>query len=240
MHAVLPAIELRAVSRRYVSGGGVVEALRDVDLVVASEATVAVTGPSGSGKTTLLNIIAGLDRPSSGTVRVLGVDLATAAERGLAAFRARNVGLVFQESHLLPGLTALENVVIGRLPWGRRRELERNARELLDAVGLSHRVDHPPARLSGGERQRVAIARALLGKPSLLVADEPTGSLDAATTDEILDLLNRLRSELSLTMVLATHDPAVAALAERVIKVRGGRIQDDQEMSTALLEAHEI
>lgn len=235
-----PAIELDGVSRSYTSGSTDVAALDDVSLGVLPGTAIAVTGPSGSGKTTLLNIIAGLDRPTAGTVRVLGVDLGAATERHLAAFRAHNIGLVFQESHLLPGLTALENVVIGRLPWGRRRELEREARELLDAVGLSHRIDHPPARLSGGERQRVAIARALLGKPSLLVADEPTGNLDAATTDEVLDLLSRLRGELSLTMVVATHDPAVAAIAERVVRVRGGRVVDDHSPATPLLEVHEI
>jgi putative ABC transport system ATP-binding protein len=234
------AVELDNVSRRYHSGASVVEALAGVSLAVATRSTVAVTGPSGSGKTTLLNIVAGLDRPDTGSVRVLGIDLATAPERRLARFRAGNVGLVFQEAHLLPGLTALENVVIARLPWGRRRDLEREARALLDAVGLGDRLDHPPAKLSGGERQRVAIARALVGRPSLLVADEPTGSLDAATTEDLLDLLSRLRYELSLTMVVATHDPAVAAIAERIVRIRGGRIVDDQRTSTPLLEVHEI
>jgi putative ABC transport system ATP-binding protein len=234
------AVELRDVGRQYVSAGATVEALSAVSLTVELQSTVAVTGPSGSGKTTLLNIIAALDRPTTGSVSVLGVDLTSTSERRLAAFRAANIGLVFQEAHLLPGLTALENVVMSRLPWGRRKELERDARGLLADVGLTDRVDHPPAKLSGGERQRVAIARALLGKPALLVADEPTGALDAATTDEILDLLTRVRRERGLTMVLATHDPAVAAIAERLVRVRGGHVIDDRARRTALLDVHQI
>ena len=158
-----PAVALTRVTRAFQSGGDEVVALAEVSLTVAVDETVAITGPSGSGKTTLLNLIAGLDRPTSGTVTVLGQDLTSLKERDLTAFRARSLGLVFQDPHLLPGLTALENVIAARLPWARRRVLEPEARRLLKAVGLGSRMNHPPARLSGGERQRVGIARALLG-----------------------------------------------------------------------------
>ncbi|HKF19159.1 MAG TPA: ATP-binding cassette domain-containing protein [Candidatus Dormibacteraeota bacterium] len=141
-------------------------------------------------------------------------------DAALTRFRASALGIVFQEPHLLPGLTALENVVAGRLPWSGWRELRPRAQLLLDRVGLGHRLDHPPAKLSGGERQRVAIARALLGQPSILLADEPTGNVDARTTQSLLGLLKELRTELALTLVIATHDPLVAATADRVVNLR--------------------
>jgi ABC-type lipoprotein export system ATPase subunit len=218
-----------------------VRAVAEVSLTVAVGETVALTGPSGSGKTTLLNLIAGLDRPTSGTVTVLGQDLTSLKERQLTAFRARSLGLVFQDPHLLPGLTALENVIAARLPWAQRRVLEPEARKLLKAVGLAARMNHPPARLSGGERQRVGIARALLGQPRLLLADEPTGNLDAGSTEELLSLVDDLRSELRLTLVVATHDPAVAAIAHRVILLSGGRvIEDRQQPSAERIEVKEL
>jgi ABC-type lipoprotein export system ATPase subunit len=218
-----------------------VVALADVSLTVAVGETVAITGPSGSGKTTLLNVIAGLDRPTSGTVTVLGQDLTSLKERDLTAFRARSLGLVFQDPHLLPGLTALENVIAAKLPWARRRILEPEARKLLKAVGLGSRMNHPPARLSGGERQRVGIARALLGQPRLLLADEPTGNLDAGSTEELLSLLDELRSDLGLTLVLVTHDPAVAAIAHRVVRLSGGRIVEDRpQPSAGRIEVREL
>jgi putative ABC transport system ATP-binding protein len=224
------AIQLDAASRAYAGAAKVetVRAVHHVTLTVPSGQAVAITGPSGSGKSTLLNLIAGLDRPTSGRVTVLGQRLDDASERALTAFRARSAGLVFQDPHLLPGLTALENVVVARLPWARRKELEPDARELLDAVGLGRRLDHPPAQLSGGERQRVAVARALLGRPPLLLADEPTGNLDAATTESLLALLDRLRGELGLTMVVATHDPIVAAIADRVVRLVDGQVTGDR------------
>ena len=223
-------IRLDGVTRTYASGTGSVWALRDVDLVVGEGESVAVTGPSGSGKSTLLNLVAGLDRPTRGRVVVLGKDLGALRERVLTAFRASSVGVVFQDPQLLPGLTALENVVVARLPWRPRRELEREARELLAAVGLAERLDHPPARLSGGERQRVGLARALLGKPPLLLADEPTGNLDAATTEALLHLLDRVRSDLGLTLLVGTHDPAVAATADRIVRLAGGRVESEAEL----------
>lgn len=228
-----PAVVLINVTRRFPSGGSEVLALANVSLAIASGETVAVTGPSGSGKTTLLNLVAGLDRPTSGSVTVLGQDLTSLKERDVTAFRARSLGLVFQDPHLLPGLTALENVVAARLPWARRRVLEPDARKLLDAVGLASRANHPPARLSGGERQRVGIARALLGQPQLLLADEPTGNLDAGTTEELLGLLEELRHDFGLTLVVATHDPAVAAIAHRVVRLSGGRVVEDRPQPSA-------
>ena len=235
------AVALTRVTRAFQSGGDEVVALADVSLTVAVGETVAITGPSGSGKTTLLNVIAGLDRPTSGTVTVLGQDLTSLKERDLTAFRARSLGLVFQDPHLLPGLTALENVIAAKLPWARRRILEPEARKLLKAVGLGSRMNHPPARLSGGERQRVGIARALLGQPRLLLADEPTGNLDAGSTEELLSLLDELRSDLGLTLVLVTHDPAVAAIAHRVVRLSGGRIVEDRpQPSAGRIEVREL
>jgi putative ABC transport system ATP-binding protein len=224
----VPAVRLEAVSRSYPTAAAEVQALREVTMTVPAGAAVAVTGPSGSGKSTLLNMIAGLDRPTSGEVTVLGQALSVLREYELTAFRAHHVGFVFQDPHLLPGLTALENVVVARLPWKSRRDLEREAREVLDAVGLADRVDHPPARLSGGERQRVGMARALVGGPALLLADEPTGNLDVAATEALLELLSRLRAELRLSLVIATHDPVVAAVADTVIRLVGGRVQPDR------------
>jgi ABC-type lipoprotein export system ATPase subunit len=221
------AVVVTAVTRAFGSGGEVVNALEDVSIAVGLAETVAITGPSGSGKTTLLNLIAGLDRPTSGRVTVLSQDLAPMKERDLTAFRARSLGIVFQDPHLLPGLTALENVIAARLPWARRRALEPDARKLLAAVGLGSRMNHPPAHLSGGERQRVGIARALLGQPQLLLADEPTGNLDVKSTEDLIQLLDELRSDLKLTLVIATHDPAVAAIAHRVIRLRGGHVVEE-------------
>jgi len=236
-----PAVALTRVTRAFQSGGDEVVALAEVSLTVAVDETVAITGPSGSGKTTLLNLIAGLDRPTSGTVTVLGQDLTSLKERDLTAFRARSLGLVFQDPHLLPGLTALENVIAARLPWARRRVLEPEARRLLKAVGLGSRMNHPPARLSGGERQRVGIARALLGQPRLLLADEPTGTLDAGSTEELLSLLDELRRDLGLTLLVVTHDPAVAAIAHRVVRLSGGRVVEDRpQLSAGRIEVREL
>ena len=236
-----PAVMVSAVTRTFQSGGEEVRALEGVSLSVLPAETVAITGPSGSGKTTLLNLIAGLDRPTSGTVTVLGQDLSSLKERELTAFRARSLGIVFQDPHLLPGLTALENVIAARLPWERRRVLEPDARKLLVAVGLGSRMNHPPARLSGGERQRVGIARALLGQPRLLLADEPTGNLDIGSTEELIALLDELRNDLKLTLVISTHDPAVAAIAHRVIRLRGGRVVEERSQRVAeRIDAREL
>lgn len=215
------AVELRALTKRYEGPTGPVWALRELDMAVERGEMVAVMGPSGSGKTTLLNLIAGLDRPTSGEVVTLGRPLNALRERQLAGFRAGSVGFVFQDPHLLPGLTALENVVVRGLPWRPRRDLVIKAEKLLDAVGLADRRDFPPARLSGGERQRVGIARALLGSPPLVLADEPTGNLDASATADMLRLVQALRGRFDLTIVVATHDEAVAGAADRIVHLDG-------------------
>lgn len=222
------AIELRGVTRVFPSGSERVSAVRDIDLTIYSGEAVAITGPSGSGKTTLLNLIAGLDHPTSGAVRVLQQNLGELNESKLSAFRAKSIGLVFQDPHLLPGLSAVENVAVARLPWDRRDNLMKEARKLLEALGLGHRLYHPPSRLSAGERQRVGLARALLGQPEIMLADEPTGNLDAKTTEGLIAILSELREEMGITLVIATHDPAVAAMAERIVRLLGGSIQSDR------------
>jgi len=219
-----PAVQLEAASRQYRNGSDEVWALSGVSLVVPPGAWVAVTGPSGSGKTTLLNLVATLDRPTSGHVALFGQPMDALDEDARARFRAQAVGLVFQEPHLLPGLTALENVVVAQLPWHPRQQLAREAAELIDAVGLTTRAHFGPNRLSGGERQRVAIARALLGRRRLLVADEPTGNLDETSTREVLGLIARLRVALGLTVLVATHDPSVAACADLSLRIIGGKL----------------
>jgi len=212
---------------------GTVTALADVCLEIAAGEVVAIVGPSGSGKSTLLHLVGGLDRPTTGRISVFGQDIVSLSESKLTRFRANTLGYVFQESYLLPGLTALENVVAGRLPWGRRSDLVTEALALLKAVGLGERTDHAPDRLSGGERQRVSLARALLGRPSLLVADEPTGDLDTDTTEGLLSLLLSLRSEFGLTLLLATHDTAVASVADRKVRLGSGRVVSDQVVGDA-------
>jgi putative ABC transport system ATP-binding protein len=201
---------------------GEVHALRGVSLAVARGESVAITGPSGCGKSTLLHLLGGLDRPTSGEVFFEETPL-----RSLDAdsFRAHRVGFVFQSFHLLPTLSALENVQIPMFeaPWPRGERVTR-AEKLLDEVGLGHRRQHIPSRLSVGERQRVAIARALANEPTLLLADEPTGNLDSVAQSEVLDLLARLRRERSLTLIVVTHSPEVAASADRVVRLRDGRL----------------
>jgi ABC-type lipoprotein export system ATPase subunit len=224
------AILTEELTRIFPSGQETVSAIHDVDLTVATGEAVAITGPSGSGKTTLLNLIAGLDRPTAGRIVILDHDLGQMGERALTSFRAKHIGLVFQDSHLLPGLSALENVAIARLPFERHSYLKAESRKLLEAVGLGHRLSHPPSRLSSGERQRVGLARALLGQPDLLIADEPTGNLDAKTAEDLIQLLDELRHELRITLIVATHDPAVAAVADRVVRLAGGTIASDRRV----------
>ncbi len=218
------AVEMISSSRVYQSGGARVVAVDDVSLTIRRGESVAIMGPSGSGKTTLLNLIAGLDRATDGDVVVLHRSLVGLSEPELTAFRAQNLGLVFQEPHLLAGLSALENVIVARLPWEKRSDLELRARDLLAALGLESRATHPPSKLSGGERQRVGVARALLGHPALVIADEPTGNLDVAATGELLELVGQLRSALGLTLIVATHDSAVAETMDRTVRMAGGRV----------------
>jgi putative ABC transport system ATP-binding protein len=202
-----------------------IHALDGVDLVIARGEFVAVVGPSGSGKSTLLHVIGGLDRPTGGQVVIDGQDLGQADDRELAAYRNRQIGFVFQTFNLQPTYSALENValplVFMKLP---PKERSASAQEALEAVGLADRMQHRPAQMSGGERQRVAIARALVNDPDCILADEPTGNLDSATSREIVTLLDRLHRERGLTVVLVTHDAEMAALAGRQITLRDGQV----------------
>jgi len=218
-------IELRQVSRIYRLGNEEIRALDGVDLTIDDGEFVAVVGPSGSGKSTLLHVIGGLDTPSSGQVVVDGQDLARANDRELAIFRNQRVGFVFQTFNLQPTYTAMENValplVFARVPPQERRE---RAETTLHAVGLGSRLAHKPAQMSGGERQRAAIARALVSDPAYILADEPTGNLDTATSREIVELLDQLHQERGLTVLLVTHDTEMAALAVRQIGLRDGHL----------------
>jgi putative ABC transport system ATP-binding protein len=218
------------LEQTYVSAGRPLTVLRDVNLTIEPRAFVAVVGPSGSGKTTLLGLLAGLDRPSRGTVRIDGRDLGALSEDGRAAFRAERLGFVFQTFQLLPTLTAVENVLVPlELRRGGARDGdERRAHELLARVGLGDRTHHYPAQLSGGEQQRVGVARAFANRPSILFADEPTGSLDAETGQGVIDLLVELNREAETTLVLVTHDPDLAARAGRVVRLAAGAIVADE------------
>jgi putative ABC transport system ATP-binding protein len=216
----VPVLEALGLERFYPDGN--VHALRGVSLRVARGESVAITGPSGCGKSTLLHLLGGLDQPTAGAVRFEGTPLASL---DLDTYRARRVGFVFQSFYLLSTLSALENVQVPmfetELP---RSERILRSQRLLDEVGLAHRRDQLPNQLSGGERQRVAIARALANEPAVLLADEPTGNLDSASQEEVLELLKRLRQQRCLTLVIVTHSPEVAASADRNIRLRDGRV----------------
>ena len=217
-------VRVRDLVMRLASGGRDLTVLDGVSLDVPAGQVIAVTGPSGSGKSTLLGLIAGLDRPTAGSISVDGVDITRLEEDALARLRRDTIGYVFQSYHLIPTLTAAENVAVP-LELAGRPEAPARARALLDAVGLGDRADHYPAQLSGGEQQRVAIARAMALRPKLLLADEPTGNLDSATGAQIIALLLALNRRHESTLLLVTHDEALARHAERVIRLRDGRIQ---------------
>ena len=222
-------IVAEGLGKTYLSGGRPLSVLRDVALTIPAEAFVAILGPSGSGKTTLLGLLAGLDEPSAGRVRLDGVDLTDLTEDQRAGFRARNVGFVFQTFHLLPTLTALENVLVPLELLGDRpaREIRERAAQLLERVGLAGRIDHYPAQLSGGEQQRVALARAFANRPRILFADEPTGNLDQETGAKVIELMEDLNREARTTLVLVTHDLVLAGRAHRVIRLADGRVVSD-------------
>jgi putative ABC transport system ATP-binding protein len=221
---MMPVILARNVDKQYRLAKQDIHAVRGVSLSVATGEYLAVVGPSGSGKSTLLTLLGGLDQPSAGSIALLGQELGGLSDRALTRLRLERVGFVFQRFHLLPVLTASENI---ELPMAERRvpraERRVRTRELLDYVAMSHRADHRATQLSGGEMQRVAIARALANQPAILLADEPTGELDAATGREILALFRRLHGD-GLTLVVVTHDDRLAADAQRVIHMLDGRI----------------
>ena len=218
------AISLTGVNLSLGHDAARVHILKDIDLDIKRGETIGLVGPSGSGKSTLLMVMAGLERPDAGNVTVAGNDLAALDEDDLARFRGRNIGIVFQSFHLIPTMTALENVAVPLELAGVSDANERAARELA-TVGLGERMQHYPAELSGGEQQRVALARALAPNPPILVADEPTGNLDEATGKQIIELLFAAHRERETTLVLVTHDAALAARCECVVRLRSGRIE---------------
>ena len=221
-------IVAEGLEKRYMSGGRPLPVLRSLDLEVAPEAFVSVVGPSGSGKTTLLGLLAGLDEPSGGRVLLDGQDIFSMTEDGRAEFRAQRVGFVFQTFHLLPTLTALENVLVPLELRGGDARTRPRAERLLERVGLGDRLDHYPAQLSGGEQQRVALARAFANRPKILFADEPTGNLDRETGAGIVAMLEELNREARTTLVLVTHDLELAERAHRVVALEEGRVGSDR------------
>ncbi|HEY1959756.1 MAG TPA: ABC transporter ATP-binding protein [Polyangiaceae bacterium] len=234
-------IALRGVSKDYVGGGGVVHALRDVDLAIAPGEFVAVVGTSGSGKSTLMNILGCLDRPTHGSYELAGIEVGARSNDARAIVRNHLIGFIFQGFNLLPRTTAVENVELplqyrGIAPGVRRARAE----QALAAVGLADRMDHTPNQLSGGQQQRVAIARALVSDPPLLLADEPTGNLDTRTSLEVLALLQRLNRERGITIVLVTHEQDIAACANRVMTFRDGRMVNDVHQEAPLDAAAEL
>jgi putative ABC transport system ATP-binding protein len=221
-----PMIELARLELHLASASGEVNILRGLDLRVDAGETVGIVGPSGSGKSTMMMIIGGLERPTGGTVRVAGRDLAGLDEDGLALFRRDNVGIVFQSFHLVPTMSALENVAVPLEFAGRRDAFER-ARASLEAVGLAHRLEHFPSQLSGGEQQRVAVARAFATEPALLLADEPTGNLDGETGAHVMDALFDLAARHGTTLLLITHDDQLAQRCDRIVRLLDGTIADN-------------
>jgi putative ABC transport system ATP-binding protein len=229
------AIQVSDVVKTYPLAAGEVVAVDHLSLEVAHGEFVAVVGRSGSGKTTLLNLLAGIDRPTSGTVRVAGADLGSLSESGLAAWRGRNVGLVFQFFQLLPTLTVAENVMLPmdfakQIPLAERRD---RARDLLERVGIGDQADKLPATLSGGQQQRAAIARALANDPPILLADEPTGNLDSSTAEAVLKLFADLNAD-GQTILVVTHERDIRAIAGRQVTLQDGRVVDDQDERTGV------
>ena len=217
-------LRAEAIHRRVKMGKGILPILRGITFGVLEGEWVAITGPSGSGKSTLLGILAGIDRPSQGQVVLDGVPLSALSENSLARLRNQKVGIVFQSFHLIPTMTALENVEAPLYIGPRRGKARSIACQMLGEVGLGERLDHLPGQLSGGEQQRVAIARALVNQPGLLLADEPTGNLDSAASRQVLALLSQLRQQHHLTIVMVTHNPVVAAYADRQIHLVDGKL----------------
>ena len=220
------AIEMTDIDLSLGRGAARVHILKNISLAIARGETVGLTGPSGSGKSTLLMAMAGLERADSGRISIEGTDIGRLGEDALARFRGQRIGIVFQSFHLIPTMNALENVAVPLELAGHRDAFAR-ARDELAAVGLAERTTHYPAQLSGGEQQRVALARAIAPRPAILVADEPTGNLDEATGSQIVDLMLALKRDRGTTLVLVTHDLALAARCDRTIRLRSGRIEAD-------------
>ena len=218
-----PLVNIRGLSLSLVGGAGEVNILRQIDLTIAAGETLSIVGPSGAGKTTLLMALAGLERPSAGSVVVAGADLGRLDEDDLARFRRQHVGIVFQSFHLVPSMTALENVALP-LEFAGVADAASRAREALEAVGLGERLRHFPGELSGGEQQRVALARAFVPRPALLLADEPTGNLDRETGERVMELLFALQREQGTTLVLVTHDERLAERCQRQLAMADGRL----------------
>jgi putative ABC transport system ATP-binding protein len=218
-------ISIMGVTKEYETA----QALRGVDCVIARREWVSIVGPSGSGKSTLLNMIGGLDRPTSGTVRIEGTDVSGLSDDALARFRRETIGIIFQQSHLIPYLDATENVMLAQYFHSVPDRAE--AEQALERVGLGHRLRHRPAQLSGGEQQRVCIARALINSPALLLADEPTGNLDRQNTRTVLEVLGELHSQEQFTVIVVTHDPFVSEWGGRVLAMEDGRIVRDEPVS---------
>jgi len=220
-------IEVSGLTKEYETPGEVVKVLEGVEMKVADGEAVAIVGPSGSGKSTLLNLLGALDRPTAGTIKIGEKDIAGFSEEEAAVFRNRSLGFIFQQHHLLPQLSVMENVLVPRLAGGweeSEKETEDRARELLEAVGLSNRLKHLPYQLSGGEKLRTAVARALINEPALVLADEPTGSLDGETTGKVADLLMELNTKRDVTLIVVTHNEALAKQLGTVWELGGGQL----------------
>ena len=227
-----PALEVRNLSRTFGDGAGAVRALTEVDLALPAGSFTAVMGPSGSGKSTLLTCVAGLERPTDGRVLIAGEDITDWTEDQRTRFRRERIGFVFQAFHLMPYLTAEQNIGLPLRLAGRRPDRPR-VQDLLDRVGLGERAGHLPSALSGGQQQRVAIARALVAEPAIVLADEPTGALDSATANEVLGLLRACVDDLHQTVVMVTHDPVAASYADTVVFLVDGRIAGRMDRPTA-------
>ncbi|KPK18445.1 MAG: ABC transporter ATP-binding protein [Betaproteobacteria bacterium SG8_41] len=224
-----PIVEIHDLSKSYRRGGQIVPVLSDIDLDIARGDFIGLMGPSGSGKSTLLNLIAGIDKPDSGILRVGGVDITVLSESQLADWRAEHVGFIFQFYNLIPVLTAFENAELPLLLTSlSTRERRQHVEAALNMVGLADRMEHYPSELSGGQQQRVAIARAIISDPTILVADEPTGDLDRVSAEEILTLMERLNDELGKTIIMVTHDPHAAQRAHSIKRLDKGVLQDGE------------
>ncbi len=225
-------VSVQRVTKEYVKGDQRIAPLKDADLTVERGEFVSLMGASGSGKSTLLNLIAGIDRPTSGQILVDGADITRFTRTRLARWRAENIGYIFQMHNLVPVLTAYENIELPLLLLSlSARERDKRVAIALEAVGLTDRTDHYPRQLSGGQEQRVGIARAIVANPTIIVADEPTGDLDAETTEQILQLLQRLNTELGMTLLMVTHDPRAASIASRRLRLERGQFVDSSEGS---------